>query len=99
MITIYNKSNNRIYLAELRMWNGEKERYDPDILQEIDTDLLEKWDPMIDMFVMSQYDLDDWRDFWKDEIASAERGNSELLDYAEYHFFCLMTDWIMPEEE
>lgn len=92
MITIYNKSNNRIYLAELRMWNEGKEQYDPDILQEIDTDLAKKWDSMIDMYVMNQAELVAWEDFWIDEVSDAIVGRSDLLDAGDYNFCCVKED-------
>lgn len=92
MINIYNKTNKSVYDAKLRMWNYGNEQYDPDILHEIDTDLLEKWDSMIEMFVMDQGELDDWRDFWNDEIILAEQGVSGLLDKGEYFFICEKED-------
>lgn len=91
-MTIYNKTNNAIYNASLRMWNDANEQYDPDILQEIDTDLQEKWDSMIEMYVMDQDDLGEWRNFWNDEILLAERGVSDLLDKDEYIFICEKED-------
>lgn len=86
MITIYNKANKSIYKAELRMWNEEFERYEPDILQEVDIDLAKQWDPMIGMYVMSNDELKSFTNFWKDEVRYAKKGISDLLDYAEYHF-------------
>ena len=91
-MTIYNKTNNAIYSANLRMWNDANEQYDPDILQEIDTDLIKKWDPMIDMFVMDQEELNEWRDFWHTETECAMIGRSDLLDEGEYVFFCVKED-------
>lgn len=92
MINIYNMTNKCVYKAELRMWNEENEQYDPDILQEIDIDLMKKWDSMINMFVMDQEELDAWRDFWIDEVSDAIVGRSDLLYYADYNFVCVKED-------
>jgi len=46
-MTIYNKTTGNIYNASIRMWNEENEQYDPDILQDIDTDMAKKWDPIV----------------------------------------------------
>lgn len=91
-MTIYNKTNKAIYNESLRMWNDANEYYDPDILQEIDTDLQEKWDSMIERYVMDQGELDEWRYFWNDEIVLAERCVSDLLDKGEYIFICEKED-------
>lgn len=88
MITIYNKSNRSTYSAYLRRWNDTECCYDQDILEEIDTDLAEKWDPMLGLYVMDQYELDYWMDFWNDEIENAKIGLSSLLDEGEYVFYC-----------
>lgn len=89
MINIYNKTNKCVYKAELRMWNSENEQYDPDILQDIDTDLMKKWDSMIDMYVMDQAELIDWKNFWIEEVTEAIVGRSDLLDAGDYNFFCI----------
>lgn len=52
MISIYNKSNRAIYGAYLRWWNESECCYDQDILEDVDTDLAKKWDPMTWMYVM-----------------------------------------------
>lgn len=91
-MTIYNKTNGNIYNASLRMWNEANEQYDPDILQEIDTDMMKKWDPMIEMFVMNQAELVAWKDFWIDEVSDAIVGRSDLLDEGDYNFFCVKED-------
>lgn len=88
MITIYNKSNRSTYSAYLRRWNDTECCYDQDILEEIDTDLAKKWDPMFGLYVMDQYELDYWMDFWNDEIENAKIGLSSLLDEGEYVFYC-----------
>lgn len=62
-MTIYNKTTRNIYNVSLRMWNEENEQYDPDILQDIDTDMAKKWDPMIDMYVLDQAELVAWEFF------------------------------------
>lgn len=89
MINIYNKTNKCFYKDELRMWNSENEQYDPDILQDIDTDLMKKWDSMIDMYVMDQAELIDWKNFWIEEVTEAIVGRSDLLDAGDYNFFCI----------
>lgn len=89
MINIYNKTNKCVYNAELRIWNSENEQYDPDILQDIDTDLMKKWDSMIDMYVMDQAELIDWKNFWIEEVTEAIVGRSDLLDAGDYNFFCI----------
>lgn len=91
-MTIYNKSTGDIYNARLRMWNEEHEQYDPDILQDIDTDMAKKGDPMIEMYVMDQDDLDAWVDFWTAEVSDAFAGRSDLLDKGEYIFICEKED-------
>lgn len=88
MITIYNKTINQIYHAELKKWNDYGYRYAPDILREVDTDLSKKWDPMIDMYVMSQPELEEWRNFWRDEVGCARLGIASLLDRGDYQFDC-----------
>lgn len=88
MISIYNKSNRAIYSAYLRLWNEEECCYDPDILEDVDTDLAKKWDPTIDMFVMDQEELDEWCDFWHTEAECAMIGCYDLFDEGEYVFFC-----------
>lgn len=85
-MTIYNKTTGDFYNAGIRMWNEENEQYDPDILQDIDTDMAKKWDPMIDMYVMDQAELDAWGDFWIAEVSDAFIGRSDLLDKGEYIF-------------
>ena len=91
-MTIYNKTTGNIYSAILRMWNEEQEQYDPDILQDIDTDMAKKWDPMFEMYVMDQAELDAWEDFWADEVSDAIEGRSDLLDGGDYIFICEKED-------
>lgn len=91
-MTIYNKTTGAFYNASIRMWNEENDQYDPDILQEIDTDMAKKWDPMIDMYVMDQAELDAWGDFWISELSDAFVGRSDLLDKGEYIFTCEKED-------
>ena len=87
-MTIYNKTTGDIYNASIRMWNEENDQYDPDILQDIDTDMAKKWDSMIDMYVMDQEELDAWVDFWAVEVSDAFVGRSDMLDKGEYIFLC-----------
>lgn len=87
-MTIYNKTTGNIYNASLRMWNEEHEQYDPDILQDIDTDMAKKWDPMIEMYVMDQSELVAWKNFLVDEVRDALVGRSDLLDKGDYLFIC-----------
>ena len=86
-MTIYNKTTGDIYNASLRMWNEDHEQYDPDILQDIDTDMAKKWDPMIEMYVMDQAELDAWEDFWDALVC-----RSDLLDEGDYLFICEKED-------
>ena len=87
MINIYNTKNKCVYKAELRMWNEENGQYDPDIFQDIDTDLMKKWDSTIDMYIMNQAELVAWKDFWIDEVSEAIVGRSDLLDSGDYYFY------------
>ena len=88
MISIYNKTKKCTYTAHLRKWNESESCFDPDILQEIDTDLAKKWDSMIEMYVMDHNEVKGWCDFWNYEVEEAACGNSDLLDDGEYVFFC-----------
>ena len=91
MISIYNKSNRAIYSAYLRWWNESECCYDQEILEDVDTDLAKKWDPTIDMYVMTHYELKEWRHLWADEVCCARLGTASLLGRGDYQFECSMS--------
>lgn len=94
MITIYNKTNNQIYYAELRKWNDRRYHYGPDMFPKVDKDLSKKWDPTINMYVMEQFELKEWRNFWRYEVGCARLGIASLLDRGDYQFECSMSHGI-----
>lgn len=94
MINIYNKTNNQIYYAELRKWNDRRYRYGPDMFPKVDPVLSKKWDPTIDMYVMTHHELKEWRHLWADEVCCARLGTASLLGRGDYQFECSMSHGI-----
>lgn len=92
MITIQNDTTHEIYRAGLVKLDviTTDDRFGVDVfsLPDISPSLPKKWDPIIDMYVMDQHELDDWIDFWKQETERAHFGISNLLESGVYYFWC-----------